>query len=136
MAAAREPGDVATSARILAAPAGPMPWMSISCDPVARTAALSSAFIAVSLASRRSMPASSPAAIRRRVWPAASRGRTVASSFLYWAVDFFTGAPPGTSPGNRRCIRFSACARARDSSSRRSHQQPQHRQLRIGTDLT
>ena len=38
-----------TSARIRAAPAGPMPWMSIRCEPVARTAALSSAFIALEL---------------------------------------------------------------------------------------
>ena len=110
-----------TSARMRAAPAGPMPWISISCEPLARTAALSSAFIALSLASRRSMSASSSAAIRRRVLPARSRGRTVASSAWYWAADFFTGAPPGTSSRNSRCIRFSACARARDSSSRRSH---------------
>ena len=33
-----------TSARILAAPAGPIPWMSIKCDPRAWTAAFSSAF--------------------------------------------------------------------------------------------
>jgi hypothetical protein len=53
------PGNRATlprSARIRAAPAGPIPQMSIRCEPVAWTAALSSAFIALSLASRRSRP--------------------------------------------------------------------------------
>jgi len=39
-----------TSARIRAAPAGPMPWMSLRCEPLAATAALSSAFIDFSLA--------------------------------------------------------------------------------------
>jgi hypothetical protein len=50
----------------------------------------------LSLASIWSMSASSTAAIRRRIFPAASRGRTVVSSALYWSADFFTGAPPGT----------------------------------------
>jgi hypothetical protein len=36
-------------------------------------------------------------------------------------VDFFTGAPPGSNSRNSRCIRFRACARAREISSRRSH---------------
>jgi hypothetical protein len=102
-----------TSARMRAAPAGPTPWMSIRREPVTRTVALSSAFIAFSLASSRSRSASSSAAIRRRIFPAGSRGRTPASSVLYWLTDFFTGAPPGSSSRNSRCSRFSACARAR-----------------------
>lgn len=121
-----------TSARIRAAPAGPIPWMPVRCDPAARTAALSSAFMAFSLTSRRWRSSSSSAAIRRQVFPARSRGRTVASRASYWLADFFTGAPPASSPRNRRCSRFRACARARESSSRRS-QHPQHRQLRIDT---
>jgi hypothetical protein len=56
------------SARIRAAPAGPMPWMSIKCEPVARTAFLSSAFM-LSLGSKRCRSSSSSAAIRRRVFP-------------------------------------------------------------------
>ena len=46
-----------TSARILAAPAGPMPWRSISRDPLASTAAFSSDFMTLSPPSRRSTPA-------------------------------------------------------------------------------
>jgi hypothetical protein len=123
------------SARMRAAPAGPMPWMSIRCEPVAATAALSSAFMALSLASRRCRSSSSSAAIRRRVLPAGSRGRTVASSAWYWRVDFFTGAPPGSRSRNRRCSRPRAWLRARDSSSRRPPH-PQHHQLRTGADLS
>lgn len=37
-------------------------------------------------------------------------GGTVASSVLYCAVDFLTGAPSGTSARYRRCNRFSAGA--------------------------
>ena len=85
-----------TSAKIRAAPAGPMPWMSIRCDPLAATAALSSAFIALSLASRRPMSASSSAAIRRRVLPAGSRGRTVASSAF--SKPSKTHTPATTTP--------------------------------------
>lgn len=48
---------VADIGRILAAPTGPMPWMSIKWDPAARTATLSSTFTALSLTSRRSMSA-------------------------------------------------------------------------------
>jgi hypothetical protein len=99
-----------------------------------RNQALAKAFIALSRTSRCPVPASSPAAIRRRILPARSRGRTLASSVLYWAADFFTGAAGHQSPRTAGCIRFRACARARDSSSRRP-QHAQQRKLRISAQL-
>jgi hypothetical protein len=44
-----EADHVAESARIRAAPAGPMPWMSIRFEPAVSTAAWSSAFMVLSL---------------------------------------------------------------------------------------
>ena len=109
-----------TSARIRAAPAGPTPWISIRVEPRAATAAFSSALIFFSFVSTATRSASSSAAIRRRVFPAMSRGRTVASialacraerSFLRW---------PGISSLSSRCSRLTVCTRSRASSSRRS----------------
>ena len=65
-----------TSARILAATTGPTPWRSIRCEPRASTMALSSAVAFLILASTAISSASSSAAMRRRVLPAMSRGRT------------------------------------------------------------
>ena len=45
----------------------------------------------------------SSAATRRRVFPARSRGRTVASSFLAWAADRSRLAPPGISSSSSAC---------------------------------
>jgi hypothetical protein len=59
----------------------------------------------------------------------------VASSALYWAVDFFVGAPPGNSSKNNRCSLFNVCARARDNSPGSITQQPQNRQLGVGPQL-
>ncbi len=71
-----------TSARIRAATTGPMPWCSISRESRAMTMAFSSevAFFIFDSITIRS--ASSSAAIRRRVLPTRSRGRTPASIVL------------------------------------------------------
>ena len=67
-----------TSAKVLAATTGPTPWMSINVEPRATTRVLSSAVAFLIFASTATRSASSSAAIRRRVLPAMSRGRTVA----------------------------------------------------------
>ena len=71
-----------TSARIRAATTGPIPWMSIRRESRASTMALSSAVAFLILVSTATSSASSSAAIRRRVFPAMSRGRTPASIAL------------------------------------------------------
>ncbi len=68
-----------TSARTRAATTGPTPGRFISREPRARTMALSSAVAFLIFASTATSSASSSAAMRRRVFPAMSRGRTLAS---------------------------------------------------------
>ena len=127
-----KPGDVAHVGENAGGAAGPMPWMSIRCEPVAWTAALSSAFIALSLASSRVRSCSSSAAIRRQVLPARSRGRTLASRSWYWLTDFFTGASArdqiqeqpvqpveGLGPGAGQFITAAAASAARLGPDRR-----------------
>jgi hypothetical protein len=61
--------------------------MSIRVEPRAVTAVFSSALIFFSLPSTATRSASSSAAIRRRVFPAMSRGRTAASIALACNAD-------------------------------------------------
>ena len=109
-----------TSATTRAAPAGPIPYRSIRCDPRARTRRRSSALTALSWASTVNRSASRSAAIRRRIAPPGSRGRTVASMALACNGLRCRPAPPGTSSARRRCSRFNVAARRLDNSSRRS----------------
>ena len=72
----------------------------------------------------RSRSLISSAATRRRVLPATSRGRTVASSALAWAADRSFFAPPGISSSSSRCswaiirVWASPSERRRSTSSR------------------
>ena len=102
---------------------------AVSRGPATRT--LSSAVAFFIFASTATRSASSSAAIRRRVLPAMSRGRTVARialacravrSFLAW---------PGTSSASSRCSRLTVWTRSRVSSSRRSAQHPQRLELTV-----
>jgi hypothetical protein len=63
-----------TSARVRAAPEGPMPWISNRVEPRAITMDFSAASIFFGLPSTTKRSASSSAAIHRRVFPAISRG--------------------------------------------------------------
>src|SRR3954449_3611247 len=122
-----------TSARIRAAPAGPMPRKSIRCEPRARTAPASSLVRAFSLASVATRSATSSTAIRRVVLPTTNLGLTVASSRLALVEVRSFPAPPGMSSVSSRCNRFTVCTRA---APRRElitpiHQQSQRHQILI-----
>ena len=94
-----------TSARTRAATTGPTPHRSISREPRARTMALSSAVAFFIFASTATSSASSSAAIRRRVLPATSRGRTEASIGLACPVVMSFFACPGSSSASSACNR-------------------------------
>ena len=83
---------------------------------------------------RRGSLISSPAS-RRRVRPAISRGRTVASRARAWAADRTFVAPPGVIPSSSRCswqtVRVRAWPRDRRRSAR-SRRAASARQQRTG----
>ena len=64
--------------------------------------------------------ASSSAAMRRRVLPAMSRGRTDASIALAWPVVMSRFACPGRSSASKACSRSTVWTRRRVRASRRS----------------
>jgi hypothetical protein len=90
-----------TSASSRAAPDGPIPCRSVNVVPVAASSAVSSLLAALLRWQLRSRSLISSGATRRRALPAASRGRTRASSALAWAADRLLWAPPGMSPGQQ-----------------------------------
>src|ERR1022692_4739313 len=109
-----------TSPRSRAAPEGPMPCTVSSVLPVAVTSSLSSAPAVLMRLPVSVSSVISSAASRRRVLPAMSRGRMVASSSRACAADRNFFAPPGSSSSSSRCSRLVVCERATPSSSRRS----------------
>jgi hypothetical protein len=82
----------------------------------------------------RSRSLISSAATRRRVLPAASRGRTLASSALAWAADRAFFAPPGISSPSSRCSEGDHLGVVLAQGPPPVSQDPQHRELRITGD--
>src|ERR687897_167534 len=81
--------------RMIAAPSGPMPWMSVTVVPDARTAWAMRSWMARSwLSNRRTSPTSSRA-IRLRSNSTGPSGRTPRSIRPAWEADNRRPAPPG-----------------------------------------
>ena len=104
MVPVREAGHVPDVGQDARGAAGPIPCRSIRCEPVAATAVLSSAFIAFSLTSRRSRPASSSAACgvpKRGLggWPAGLPAAVVVWLAASRACDRTDALPDIRPPG-------------------------------------
>jgi hypothetical protein len=124
-----------TSASSRAAPDGPIPCRSVNVVPVAASSAVSSLLAALLRWQLRSRSLISSGATRRRALPAASRGRTRASSALAWAADRLLWAPPGMSPGQQLVQLGDHPGVVFAQRPAAVGQDPQHRQLLVIGDL-